>query len=79
MKYQVIINIPEHYNEYIRSMENFEQFVSNATIEALKAENNITDKRKKRLSDAAKLMLNEYTEDKELTCFTALDGEPVYE
>jgi len=78
MQYQIIINIPDHFNEYIRSIENFEQFVSNAAVEALKTEND-TAERKKRLSDAAKLMLNEYAQDKELTCFTSLDGEPVYE
>lgn len=78
MQYQIIINIPEHYSEYVRSIENFEQFVSNAAVEALKAGNEAAERRK-RLSDAAKLMLNEYKEDKELTCFTVLDGEPVYE
>jgi len=78
MQYQIIINITDHFNEYIRSIENFEQFVSNAAVEALKTENDTAD-RKKRLSDAAKLMLTEYKQDKELTCFTSLDGEPVYE
>ncbi len=83
MQYQIIINIPDRFNDYIRSIENFEQFVSNAAVEALKTENlkteNDTVSRKKRLSDAAELMLTEYKQDKELTCLTSLDGEPVYE
>jgi len=78
MQYQIIVNIPDHFDEYIRSIENFEQFVSNAAVEALKRDND-TEGRKKRLSDAAELMLTEYKQDKELTCFTSLDGEPVYE
>jgi hypothetical protein len=76
MQYQIIINIPDHFDEYIRSIENFDAFVSNAAVEALKTENN-DPHRKRRLSDAAKLMLSEYEQDKELTCFTSLDGAPV--
>lgn len=32
----------------------------------------------KRLEEAANLLLADYMEDKELTSFTALDGEPFY-
>jgi hypothetical protein len=33
---------------------------------------------RKRLEEAANLLLDDYTNDKELTSFTALDGEPFY-
>ena len=32
---------------------------------------------KKSLSDAAHMLLADYANDTELTCFTALDGEPI--
>jgi|SaaInl4_200m_RNA_FD_contig_21_2794709_length_377_multi_4_in_0_out_0_1 hypothetical protein len=36
-------------------------------------------KHKRLLTEAAQLMFNEYSDDPEFTCFTSLDGEPVYE
>jgi hypothetical protein len=77
MQHTVTITIPETLEPRVQSIENFETFVSVITIEALQHQ----DKRSlnRQLAEAAQLMLNDYTTDRELTSFTAIDGDPFYE
>ncbi len=61
MQYQLTINIPDYLSDYIRSIENFEQFVNNAILEALRKPD--ATQRKQRLAETAKLMAPECTVD----------------
>lgn len=77
MQHTVTLTIPETLEARIHDIENFDTFVSVITIEALQHHDKQT--RHRQLAEAAKLMLHDYEHDDELTNFTALDGEPVYE
>ncbi|MEQ8192262.1 MAG: hypothetical protein ABRQ39_30130 [Candidatus Eremiobacterota bacterium] len=46
--------------------------------EDLERRKEIKEERKKRLTEAAEVMLEDYNNDKELTIFTTLDGEDFY-
>ena len=50
----------------------------NMIREDLQRRKEIKEDRKKRLTEAAEVMLEDYNNDKELTIFTALDGEDFY-
>jgi hypothetical protein len=77
MQHTVTITIPETLEPRVQSIENFETFVSVITIEALQHQDKQSLNRQ--LAEAAQLMLNDYTTDRELTSFTAIDGDPLYE
>ena len=77
MQYTVTINIPETLESQVQNIKDFEMFVSVITIDALQHRDK--EEQERQLAEAAQLMLYGYTTDQELTCFTALDGEPVYE
>ena len=77
MQYHVTITIPDTLDSQVRVVDDFDTFVSMITIQAL--QNIEKDDMHAHLAEAARLMLAEYTEDQELTSFSALDGEPVYE
>lgn len=77
MQYQVTITVPDTFDRSIRSLENFDQFVSRATVAALKMLD--YGGKKRRLTEAVRLMLADYRQDAELTCFTVLDGAAIYE
>ena len=77
MQYHVTITIPDTLDSQVRVVDDFDTFVSMITIQAL--QNIESDDMKTHLAEAARLMRAEYTEDQEFTCFSALDGEPVYE
>lgn len=77
MQHTITITIPETLESVIRDIEDFDTFVSVITIEALQHQDKQT--RNHQLAEAAKLMLHDYEHDHELTSFTALDGDPVYE
>ncbi len=77
LQHTITIAIPETLEARIQEIEDFEAFVNAITIEALKHQDKQIQKQQ--LVDAAQRMLYEYENDDELTVFTALDGEPVYE
>ena len=77
MQHTVRINIPDPLETRVRGIQNFDEFVSSLTVEALQRTNETAQHQE--LADAAKLMLHEYHTNPELTQFTVLDGEPVYE
>lgn len=77
MQHTVKITIPDPLETQVRGIQNFDEFVSSLTVEALQRTNETTQNQE--LADAAKLMLHEYQTNPELTQFTVLDGDPVYE
>lgn len=77
MQHTVKINIPAPLEIRVRGIQDFDGFVSSLTIEALQRTPETTQDQE--LIDAAKLMLHEYQTNSELTQFTVLDGERVYE
>ncbi len=77
MQHTITITIPEILEPGIREIEDFDTYVSVITIEALQHRDKQT--RNQQLAEAAQLMLHDYEHDDELTSFTALDGEPIYE
>ncbi len=77
MQHTVTITIPETLESQVQHIKDFETFVSIITVEALQHKEPQTQHQQ--LTKAAQLMLKEYTNEPELTCFTTLDGEPVYE
>ncbi len=75
MQHTVTINIPEVFEPKIQRIKDFDLFVSSITIDALQqSEPRIQPQH---LAEAAQKMLPDYQTDAELTCFTALDGEPI--
>ena len=77
MQHTVHINIPDPLETRVRGIQNFDEFVSSLTVEALQRTDEAAQYEE--LAEAANLMLHEYQTNPELTAFTALDGEPVYE
>ncbi len=77
MQHTITITIPEVLEPRLRNIEDVERFINNLTIEALQKEE--TSEQYRQLAAAAQLMRQEYISDAELTSFTALDGEPIYE
>jgi hypothetical protein len=77
MQHTITITIPERLEPRIQDIEDFDTFVSAITIEALQHQDKET--RNQQLAEAAQLMLQDYENDGELTSFTVLNGEPVYE
>ncbi len=77
MQHTVKINIPDPLETRVRGIQNFDDFVSSLTIEALQRKTETAQDQE--LSKAAKLMLHEYQANPGLTQFTVLDGEPIYE
>lgn len=77
MHHTININIPDPLETRVRSIQDFDEFVSSVTIEAL--QRTPETPLDQELIDAAQLMLHEYQTNPELTQFTVLDGEPVYE
>lgn len=75
MQHTVTISIPEIYEPRIQNMRDFDLFVNTITIEAL--QQTAPPLQRQQLSEAARSLLRDYQTDSELTCFTALDGEPV--
>ncbi len=75
MQHTVSIMIPDRLEPYIQHITNFESFVSRITIHALQRQD--AQIKHSQLAKAAQLMLQDYSNDEELTSFTALDGEPV--
>ena len=80
MEYDITLTIPDRLVPKIRLLENFNAFVNRITIQALQNREKLeTHDPKDQMEKAAQLMLADYCEDKELTIFTDLDGEPFYE
>ncbi len=80
MEYDVTITIPKKLEPQLRLLENFNTFVNRITIQALQNLDKLEKHdHKHQMAKAAQLMLADYSEDKELTAFTDLDGEPFYE
>jgi hypothetical protein len=77
MQHTVKINIPDPLETRVRGIQDFDEFVSTLTIEALQRATETTFDQE--LVDAANLMLQEYQTNPELTQFTVLDGESIYE
>jgi GAF domain-containing protein len=77
MQHTITITIPETLESRIQGIGDFAAFVSVITVRALQYRN--TQEQNQQLAEAVRLMLDEYTDDLELTSFTALDGESVYE
>ena len=77
MEHHVTITIPDMFEPSIQAVNDFNQFVSQATIRALQTIDRAS--KRQRLMDAAKFMMSEYAENHELTCFTILDGEAIHE
>lgn len=77
MQHTVTITIPEALEPRVHVLDDFDTFISVITINAL--QNLEKHDLKKRLANAAELMLQDYTTNSELTGFTSLDGEPFYE
>jgi len=75
--YNTTITIPDTLEHRLQAIKNFDTYVSNITIEALQHRDKQT--RNRQLVEAAQIMLHEYENDDELTGFTVLDGEPIYE
>jgi hypothetical protein len=77
MQHTVTVNIPETLEPRFKTIDDVDMFVSIITIEALQQRTTLPTDRQ--MEEAAQLMFNEYATDKELTEFSVLDGEPVYE
>ncbi len=77
MQHTVTITIPEMLEPRIQGMKDFDLFVSTITIDAL--QQNEPRIQRQQLAEAAQRMLHEYQTNHELTSFTALDREPIYE
>ena len=77
MQRTITITIPDPLVKHVRGIRNLDEFVSGLTIKALQDQG--CQPQEQELAEAAKLMLHEYSTDPELTSFSALDGEPVYE
>ena len=69
MQYTITITIPEILEPRLRTIQDFETFVSHLTIEALEKEEHSEEYRQ--LTEAAQRMRQEYLSDAELTSFTA--------
>ena len=75
MQHTVTLNIPEVFEPKIQRIKDFDLFVSSITIDALQQSEPLVQPQ--HLAEAAQKMLHDYQTNTELTCFTALDGEPI--
>ncbi len=74
MEHTLKISVPDELEPWLQRLDNVDAFVSAIVNDAL---DNQSERQK--LAEAAQLALDDYKNDKELTAFTALDGEPFYE
>ena len=77
MQHTITVTIPEKLEPRFKKIEDVNAFASVIIARALQRE--IPSDTDGQLKKAVELMLDEYANDTELTIFTALDGEPVYE
>ena len=68
------ITINDDIGKKIRSLPNPDAFVNSVLEQALLE----MEKKRKKLKQAARALLNDYENDPELTAFTALDREDFY-
>ena len=71
---RITITIPKHINEELNSSKK-ELGYSKTEIIKMAIENFLKERKKEKLKKAVAIMENEYKNNKELTEFTALDGE----
>ena len=77
MQHTITVTIPEKLEPRFKKIEDVNAFASVIIARALQWQIPIDTDRQ--LEKAVELMRDEYENDTELTSFTALDGEPVYE
>ncbi len=77
MQHTITVTIPETLEPRFKKINDVNAFASVIIAKALQKQ--VPHDSTKQLETAAELMFDEYANDTELTSFTSLDGEPVYE